>query len=59
MQDGVATDAAVDFGKKAISTTSLITHIVERRIEYLVGTLIAYQIGLLDQLVSAGQQCIA
>ena len=59
MQDGVATDAAVDAAQKAISTSSLIAHIVERRIEYLVGTLIAYQIGVLDQLVAAGQQCIA
>ena len=59
MQDGVATDAAVDVAQKAISTSSLIAHIVERRIEYLVGTLIAYQIGVLDQLVAAGQQCIA
>ena len=59
MNDGVATEAAVDIGKKAISTSSLIAHIVERRIEYLVGTLIAYQIGLLDQLVATGQQCIA
>jgi hypothetical protein len=59
MQDGVATEAAVDLGKKAISTSSLIAHIVERRIEYLVGTLIAYQIGLLDQLVATGHQCIA
>lgn len=59
MQDGIATDAAVDMGKKAISTSSLIAHIVERRIEYLVGTLIAYQIGLLDQLVATGHQCIA
>jgi hypothetical protein len=59
MNDGVATEAAVDLGKKAISTSSLIAHIVERRIEYLVGTLIAYQIGLLDQLVATGHQCIA
>lgn len=59
MQDGVATDAAVDVAQKAISTSSLIAHIVERRIEYLIGTLIAYQIGMLDQLVAAGQQCIA
>jgi hypothetical protein len=42
-----------------MSTSSLIAHIVERRIEYLVGTLIAYQIGLLDQLVATGHQCIA
>jgi hypothetical protein len=52
-------EAVADVGKKAISTTSLISHIVERRIEYLVGTLIAYQIGILDQLVATGQQCIA
>lgn len=59
MQDGVAADAAVDLSKKVISTSSLITHIVERRIEYLLGTLVAYQLGLLDQVVSAGQSCIA
>ena len=59
MNDGVSTEAAVDIGKKAISTSSLVAHIVERRIEYLVGTLIAYQIGILDQLVATGQQCIA
>lgn len=52
-------EAAVDTAKKAISTSSLVAHIVERRIEYLVGTLIAYQIGILDQLVATGQQCIA
>jgi hypothetical protein len=59
MNDGVSTEAAVDVGKKVISTSSLITHIVERRIEYLLGTLVAYQLGLLDQVVTAGQQCIA
>ena len=48
-----------ELAKKAMSTSSLIAHIVERRIEYLVGTLIAYQIGLLDQLVATGSQCIA
>ena len=59
MNDGVATTEAVDVAKKAMSTSSLIAHIVERRIEYLVGTLIAYQMGLLDTLVTHGQQCIA
>jgi hypothetical protein len=59
MNDGVATSEAIDAAKTTISTSSLIAHIVERRIEYLVGTLIAYQIGLLDQLVATGQQCIA
>jgi hypothetical protein len=59
MNDGVATSEAVAAAKTTISTSSLIAHIVERRIEYLVGTLIAYQIGLLDQLVATGHQCIA
>jgi hypothetical protein len=53
------TAEVADAAQKAISTTNLIGHIVERRIEYLLGTLIAYQLGLLDQLVSAGTQCIA
>jgi len=59
MNDGVAAAEAVNIGKKAISTSSLIAHIVERRVEYLIGSLLAYQMGLLDQLVSAGSQCIA
>lgn len=58
MGPDTATEVA-EVGKTAISTSSLIAHIVERRIEYLVGTLIAYQIGLLDQLVATGHQCIA
>ena len=52
-------ESAVDTAKKAMSTSSLIAHIVERRIEYLLGTLVAYQLGLLDQVVAAGTQCIA
>jgi hypothetical protein len=58
MGPDTATEGA-ELAKKAMSTSSLIAHIVERRIEYLVGTLIAYQIGILDQLVAKGQQCIA
>jgi hypothetical protein len=50
---------AADVAKKAISSSSLIAHIVERRLEYLIGSLIAYQMGILDSLVSAGQSCIA
>lgn len=59
MNDGVSTEAAVTTAKTAISTSSLIAHIVERRIEYLVGTLIAYQMGLLDTAVSTASQCVA
>ncbi len=58
MNAETASDVASTAGK-AMSTSNLIAHIVERRIEYLVGTLIAYQMGLLDTLVTHGQQCIA
>jgi hypothetical protein len=47
-----------DVAMKTISTKNLIAHIVERRIEYLVGSLIAYQMGLLDMGMSAAQQCL-
>lgn len=48
-----------ELATKAMSTSSLIAHIVERRIEYLLGSLIAYQLGLLDQVIATGSQCIA
>ena len=53
------TAEVIDASKTAISTSSLIAHIVERRIEYLIGSLIAYQMGLLDTLVAQGSQCLA
>lgn len=59
MNDGVATAEAVDTAKKAVTSANVLGHIVERRIEYLLGTLIAYQLGLLDNLVTYGSQCIA
>lgn len=52
-------EAVADVSKKAITSGRVLQMIVERRIEVLLGTLIAYQIGALDQLVTAGQQCIA
>ena len=45
-----AAETVVDTAKGA----SIVAHIVERRIEYLLGSLIAYQFGLLDQLVTYG-----
>jgi hypothetical protein len=45
-----AAEAAVDTARGA----SLVAHVVERRLEYLIGTLIAHQLGLLDQLVTYG-----
>lgn len=44
---------------KTVSTANVLQHIVERRVEYLLGTLIAYQLGVLDNLVTYGSQCIA
>jgi hypothetical protein len=48
------TAAAVETAADTAKGASLIAHIVERRLEYLIGTLIAHQIGLLDQLVTYG-----
>lgn len=56
-----AADTAVDVaeaGMKSMSTYNLIGHIVERRLEYLIGTLLAYQMGLLDAFVAGASQCI-
>ena len=39
---------------KAGQAASVLAHIVERRLEFLIGTLIAHQLGLLDQLVTYG-----
>lgn len=44
---------------KSARAASVLAHIAERRIEYLLGSLIAYQLGLLDQFVTYGSQCIA
>lgn len=55
--DVATTDAAasvVESAAKVGQGASVLAHIVERRLEYLIGTLIAHQIGLLDQLVTYG-----
>ena len=49
-----AADAAVETVVKGTQGASVLAHIVERRLEYLIGTLIAHQLGLLDQLVTYG-----
>lgn len=38
----------------ATKTASVLEHIVERRIEYLVATLIAHQMGILDAFLVYG-----
>jgi len=53
----VMSDTATTAAEVAVDTArgaSLVAHVVERRLEYLIGTLIAHQIGLLDQLVTYG-----
>lgn len=53
MQDKVASEVtavAMDVGQKA----NIVKHLVERRIEYLLASLIAYQIGLLDKVFEYG-----
>lgn len=55
-------DVATETAQAAIKGTqwaSIAGHIAERRIEYLLGSLIAYQLGLLDQFVTYGSQCLA
>jgi len=52
--DTAAAEAVVESVTKASQGASVLTHIVERRLEYLIGTLIAHQLGLLDQLVTYG-----
>ena len=49
-----ATVAITESAAKAGQAASVLAHIVERRLEYLIGTLIAHQLGLLDQLVTYG-----
>jgi hypothetical protein len=46
--------AAAESVAKVSQGASVLAHIVERRLEYLIGTLIAHQLGLLDQLVTYG-----
>jgi hypothetical protein len=50
----VATATITESAAKAGQAASVLAHIVERRLEYLIGTLIAHQLGLLDQLVTYG-----
>jgi len=49
-----AATQVLESAAKASQGASVLAHIVERRLEYLIGTLIAHQLGLLDQLVTYG-----
>jgi len=47
-------DAITDSALTAAKSATILEHIVERRIEYLIGTLIAHQMGFLDFLLVYG-----
>jgi len=49
-----ASAEAMETVVKGTQGASVLAHIVERRLEYLIGTLIAHQLGLLDQLMTYG-----
>jgi len=48
--DTIATDVIT-----ATKSATVLEHILERRLEYLIGTLIAHQMGFLDFLLVYGQ----
>lgn len=50
----VSPDTIVEKTITATKSVTVLEHIVERRIEYLVGTLIAHQMGFLDFLLVYG-----
>ena len=53
MNDTVAAEVT-STGMDVAQKVNIVRHLAERRIEYLLGTLIAYQMGLLDKLVAYG-----
>lgn len=53
MNDQVSSEVASGT-MHVVQKINIMKHIAERRIEYLLGSLIAYQIGLLDKVVNYG-----
>lgn len=49
-----ASTVVIEAAGKTTQAASVLSHIVERRLEYLLGTLIAHQLGLLDQVLMYG-----
>ena len=54
MSPETAATAVQDTVVKASQGASVLAHIVERRLEYLIGTLIAHQLGIIEQVVNYG-----
>lgn len=49
------TTEVVDVARKGVVLQTIIGHLKENRIEYAVFTLLAYSVGLLDKVVTYGQ----
>jgi hypothetical protein len=49
-----AATQVIESAAKAGQGASVLAHIVERRLEYLIGTLIAHQLGLIEQVMTYG-----
>ena len=54
MESSAAAETITEAAVKASQGASVLAHIVERRLEYLIGTLIAHQLGLIEQVVTYG-----
>ena len=54
MTPDTAATAVKETVVNASQGASVLAHIVERRLEYLIGTLIAHQLGLIEQVVTYG-----
>jgi len=54
MSPDTAATAVQETVVKASQGASVLAHIVERRLEYLIGTLIAHQLGLIEQVMTYG-----
>lgn len=52
MQEVAQTVAAVDCASDTTRVFTLGNHILERRVEYLLGSLILYTTGILDRILS-------
>lgn len=50
-----AADATADVVKAGLTFASFINHLSKNRIEYAVFTLLAYSVGLLDKVITYGQ----
>ena len=48
-------EATADVVKAGLTLASFINHLSKNRIEYAVFTLLAYSVGLLDKVVTYGQ----